>query len=215
VTSLEPRTLHQSAKLQNVPKNDCLFTLSIFTVNQNCAIASALKSIECSPYTTPCHLLVQPQLAFFACLPIWRNPRGFVAFRKLLILLSFIPSRLWKNCPRPAPMRNFATSHVGTGALACPAARQFGPRIQPRELREGRRVPQPSDVLSGGWGFPPDPHKLAALEFLRSALLPSKSQTTRFAQRARPVQCAFLLSGGIRECAFWDASFCFPHFSGR
>jgi len=35
VTSLEPRTLHQSAKLQNVPKNEYGFTPSIFAVNQN------------------------------------------------------------------------------------------------------------------------------------------------------------------------------------
>jgi hypothetical protein len=60
VISLEPRTLHQSAKLKNVPKNEYGFTLFKSFVNQNRTFLSPEKSIECSPFTALCHVLVQP-----------------------------------------------------------------------------------------------------------------------------------------------------------
>ena len=48
VTSLEPRTLHQSAKLRNVPKNECLFTPFINAVNENYASITPMKSMNCT-----------------------------------------------------------------------------------------------------------------------------------------------------------------------
>jgi hypothetical protein len=74
VISLEPRTLHQSAKLKNVPKNEYVFTLFKFFVNQNYAFLSIAKSIECSWFTARCRILVQ--LAHHHL----RNPRCFRAF---------------------------------------------------------------------------------------------------------------------------------------
>jgi hypothetical protein len=47
VTSLEPRTLHQPGKLQNVSKNDYVCTPSIFCVNQIVVEISTCGSIEC------------------------------------------------------------------------------------------------------------------------------------------------------------------------
>jgi hypothetical protein len=59
VISLEPRTLHQPAKLKNVPKNEYGFTLFKFFVNQNYTFLSIAKSIECSWFTARCRILVQ------------------------------------------------------------------------------------------------------------------------------------------------------------
>jgi len=56
---LESRTPHQPEKLGNVSKNECVFTPSIFTVKQKHAHLSAAESIECSPFTSRCHDLVQ------------------------------------------------------------------------------------------------------------------------------------------------------------
>src|SRR5215469_14170409 len=71
---LEPRTPHQSAKLKNVPKNEYLFTLFSFSVNQNCAFLSLAKSIECSWFTARCRILVQWSRRNL------RNPRCFRGF---------------------------------------------------------------------------------------------------------------------------------------
>ena len=79
VISLEPRTLHQSAKLKNVPKNEYGFTLFKFFVNQNYAFLSIAKSIECSWFTAPCRILVQLVRRHM------RNPhcfRGFPCIRE-------------------------------------------------------------------------------------------------------------------------------------
>jgi len=54
VTSLEPRTLHQPEKLQNVSKNDYVSTPSIFNVNQNPQLLTCHFSIECSGRTGGC-----------------------------------------------------------------------------------------------------------------------------------------------------------------
>ena len=56
VILLEPRTPHQSAKLKNVPKNEYLFTLFSFSVNQNVTFLSPAKSIECSWFTETCEI---------------------------------------------------------------------------------------------------------------------------------------------------------------
>ena len=70
----EPRTLHQPAKLRNVPKNEYLFTLFSFSVNQNVTFLSAAKSIECSWFTAPCRILVQSARRNL------HNPRCFRGF---------------------------------------------------------------------------------------------------------------------------------------
>ena len=54
VTSLEPRTLHQPEKLQNVSKNDYPFTPFIFQVNRFPELLSRHFSIECRPFTGGC-----------------------------------------------------------------------------------------------------------------------------------------------------------------
>jgi hypothetical protein len=51
VTSLEPRTPHQPAKLRNVSKNECLFTPFNFRVNEKLAPISCVESITCMPST--------------------------------------------------------------------------------------------------------------------------------------------------------------------
>jgi hypothetical protein len=51
VTSLEPRTLHQPEKLQNVSKNDYGFNTLIFYVNEKRESVNAYSSIECSSCT--------------------------------------------------------------------------------------------------------------------------------------------------------------------
>jgi len=55
VTSLEPRTLHQPEKLQNVSKNDYVFTTLIFYVNEIRASLTSYSSIECSSCTARWH----------------------------------------------------------------------------------------------------------------------------------------------------------------
>jgi len=77
VILLEPRTPHQPAKLKNVPKNEYRFTLFKFFVNQNYAFLSIAKSIECSRFTAPCHVLVQPDHS------LSRNPRCWRAFPRV------------------------------------------------------------------------------------------------------------------------------------
>jgi hypothetical protein len=62
--SLEPRTPHQPEKLGNVSKNECVFTPSIFIVNENYVDLSPVKSIECSPFTRRCQVLVQSLMGF-------------------------------------------------------------------------------------------------------------------------------------------------------
>jgi hypothetical protein len=57
--SLEPRTLHQPEKLGNVSKNEYVFTLLIFRVNENIATLSPAESIECSSFTALCRNFVQ------------------------------------------------------------------------------------------------------------------------------------------------------------
>jgi len=52
VISLEPRTLHQPGKLQNMSKNDYLFTLSVYAVNEKRALVCPLNSIACSSFTS-------------------------------------------------------------------------------------------------------------------------------------------------------------------
>jgi hypothetical protein len=54
VTWLEPRTPHQPGKLQKLPKNERVFTPSIFRVNKKRPILSARKSMECKPSTAIC-----------------------------------------------------------------------------------------------------------------------------------------------------------------
>jgi hypothetical protein len=51
VTSLEPRTLHQPEKLQNVSKNDYGFNTPIFDVNEKHASINAYLSSGCSSCT--------------------------------------------------------------------------------------------------------------------------------------------------------------------
>ena len=51
VTSLEPRTLHQPEKLQNVSKNDYGFNTFIFYVNEKRASVTSFASIKCSSCT--------------------------------------------------------------------------------------------------------------------------------------------------------------------
>jgi len=63
VILLEPRTPHQPEKLQKLLKNDCLFTPSIFGVNEKRRFLSALLSGECTPSTRGCQILVQQPLA--------------------------------------------------------------------------------------------------------------------------------------------------------
>jgi hypothetical protein len=77
VILLEPRTLHQSAKLKNVPKNEYGFTLFNFFVNQNCAFLSIAKSVECSWFTARCRILVQLAHADL------ENLRSFRAFPQI------------------------------------------------------------------------------------------------------------------------------------
>jgi hypothetical protein len=77
VILLEPRTPHQPAKLKNVPKNEYGFTLFIFFVNQNYTFLSIAKSIECSWFTAPCRILVQPAHKLL------RNPHCFRAFSRV------------------------------------------------------------------------------------------------------------------------------------
>jgi len=55
VTSLEPRTPHQPEKLQNVSKNDYVFTTFIFYVNEIHASVTPYSSIECSSCTARWH----------------------------------------------------------------------------------------------------------------------------------------------------------------
>jgi hypothetical protein len=55
VTLLEPRTLHQPEKLQNVSKNDYVFTLPISYVNEIPERLTGHLSIECKPFTGGCH----------------------------------------------------------------------------------------------------------------------------------------------------------------
>jgi hypothetical protein len=54
VTSLEPRTPHQPGKLQKLSKNEYLFTLSIFRVNEKRGTVSSDFSIECRWFTGGC-----------------------------------------------------------------------------------------------------------------------------------------------------------------
>jgi len=82
VISLESRTLHQSAKLKNVPKNEYRFTLFKFFVNQNYAFLSIAKSIECSSFTARCRISVQP---IRTNLQIPRGFRFFPMFTKFKI----------------------------------------------------------------------------------------------------------------------------------
>jgi hypothetical protein len=91
VILLEPRTLHQSAKLKNVPKNEYLFTLFSFFVNQNVGFLSAAKSIECSWFTAPCRILVQSVHQNF------ENPRCFRAFSQFLEIQDRFPRRTHAN----------------------------------------------------------------------------------------------------------------------
>jgi hypothetical protein len=51
VTSLEPRTLHQPEKLQNVSKNDYRFNILVFYVNEKHAFLTSYSSMECSSFT--------------------------------------------------------------------------------------------------------------------------------------------------------------------
>jgi len=51
VTSLESRTLHQPDKLQNVSKNDYVFNIPVFIVNEKREPVSAVNAIECSGST--------------------------------------------------------------------------------------------------------------------------------------------------------------------
>jgi hypothetical protein len=59
VISLEPRTLHQPEKLQNVSKNDYGFTTPIFIVNRIHRALTCRLSIECTPFTGGCRKMVQ------------------------------------------------------------------------------------------------------------------------------------------------------------
>jgi hypothetical protein len=47
VTSLEPRTLRQPGKLQNVSKNEVVFTPLSFIVNKKCGDLNRLHATEC------------------------------------------------------------------------------------------------------------------------------------------------------------------------
>jgi hypothetical protein len=69
VTSLEPRTPHQPGKLQKLSKNDYVFTLFIFTVNENCGNVSAEFSMECRWFTGWCSGVgaVYPSRALVMC----------------------------------------------------------------------------------------------------------------------------------------------------
>jgi hypothetical protein len=60
-----------------VPKNEYLFTLFSFSVNQNCAFVSLAKSIECSWFTAPCRILVQRAHENLG------NPRCFCSFSRI------------------------------------------------------------------------------------------------------------------------------------
>jgi hypothetical protein len=51
VTTLEPRTLHQPEKLQNVSKNDYVSITPIISVNEIHASLTSYSSIECSSFT--------------------------------------------------------------------------------------------------------------------------------------------------------------------
>jgi hypothetical protein len=53
VISLEPRTPHQPGKLQNVPKNEYVFTPFIFAVNKNHAPPGACIFNEVQPVHSP------------------------------------------------------------------------------------------------------------------------------------------------------------------
>ena len=124
VIPLEPRTSHQSAKLKNVPKNEYLFTLFSFSVNQNCAFVSLAKSIECSWFTAPCRILVQPAHSDL------RYPRCFRPFShihesedrsspRLHALLS-----VWKSGKKTetARDRKFQFQSVDTSAWSVPSS---------------------------------------------------------------------------------------------
>src|SRR3974390_2828226 len=59
VTSLEPRTPHQPEKLKKLSKNDCLFTPSIFRVNEKSQAVTTCFSSECGWFTGCCPETVQ------------------------------------------------------------------------------------------------------------------------------------------------------------
>ena len=110
---LEPRTLHQSAKLKNVPKNDYGFTLFKFFVNQNCAFLSIAKSIECSWFTAPCRILVQSPHRNLT------NPHCFRAFPRMQEIQGrfsrhthAIPA-VWKSRHNAEIMRSFENAVSG------------------------------------------------------------------------------------------------------
>ena len=112
VISLEPRTPHQSAKLKNVPKNEYLFTLFSFFVNQNCAFVSVAKSIECSWFTARCRILVQPAHETL------RNPRCFRGFSRLHEIKDRFSRRqyanlaVWKSRHKTEMMRGLENRRV-------------------------------------------------------------------------------------------------------
>ena len=59
MTSLEPRTPHQPGKLQNVSKNECVFTPLISIVNEKRHALSLLAAMRCSLSTSLRPELVQ------------------------------------------------------------------------------------------------------------------------------------------------------------
>jgi hypothetical protein len=100
VTRLEPRTLHQPEKLKKLSKNDCLFTPSIFPVNE-----------KSQPVTTCVFNRVQT---------IHRRMTGFGAEEQHIVFEKPRPARhLARNIDA-----NQCESRAGSSAAACGKSRK-------------------------------------------------------------------------------------------
>jgi hypothetical protein len=105
VISLEPRTLHQPEKLRNVSKNEVVFTLFRFIVNENSVSLSPAESIECSPFTGSCRILVQPAQEFSQIGGCLRVISLFHALEVSSLLRTHAHLSMWKFRHNPVTMR--------------------------------------------------------------------------------------------------------------
>jgi hypothetical protein len=105
VISLEPRTLHQPEKLRNVSKNEFVFTLFKFIVNENNASLSSAESIECSPFTGPCRILVQPAQEFPQIGGCLRVSSRLIVLETSFLLRTHVHLSVWKFRHNPVTMR--------------------------------------------------------------------------------------------------------------
>ena len=146
MTSLEPRTLHQPEKLQNVSKNEYVFTPFIFIVNTFSRSLNRLLSIKCSPCTGRC--------------------RRKCAAAAIIVEIISIHAVFSRSCrvPNRLAARSHAKSSLCKSSLH---PHEFGPScilggVRPVSLIPYRRAPaprrpQPDDKIPMCWaGIPFD-----------------------------------------------------------